>query len=389
MTLNLGLPQYSKINKRSSIPTRKWGSGGFMKLCLLIGTRPEIIKMWSIAKICEKRHIDYYILHTGQHYSYEMDRVFFEELDLPAPKYNLKIGSNDFRRQVGVMKNGITEILKKDRPEFVLVVGDTNSVLSGGLASHALRIPLVHIEAGLRSHEIEMTEETNRIITDHISQYLFAPSETSRKYLLEEGINRESIFVVGNTIVDAVHVFMKKENNSVLNSLKLESKRYMLLTLHRPENVDLKARLAEIFAAIGYVFDLYQLPIVFPLHPRTRKMILEFDIDIPQGVRIIQPVGYIPFLDLQKNARIILTDSGGIQEEACTLGVPCVTLRTSTERPETIEEGCNILAGIEKGSIVFSTGKMMRKEGKWNNPYGAGNAAEKIIQELLRLHESS
>ena len=256
-----------------------------MKIAIILGTRPEIIKMTPIIRECERRGLDYYILHTGQHYSYAMDSVFFDELNLPAARYNLDVGSGTHGRQTATMLAGIEEILLDDTPDVVLVQGDTNTVLAGALAASKLHIKVGHVEAGLRSFDRMMPEETNRVIADHISDYLFVPTETSRQYLLDEGIPDERIFVTGNTIVDAVYQNLEiaKEKVDVLGRLGLSDGGYFLATAHRAENVDDPVRLGGILEGFRLVHEEFGMPVVFPAHPRTVKMISEFGFDVPAG----------------------------------------------------------------------------------------------------------
>ena len=355
-----------------------------MKIAIILGTRPEIIKMSPIIRECEKRGVDYYILHTGQHYSFEMDRVFFEELNLPAPRYNLDVGSGTHGRQTATMLAGIEEILLDDTPDVVLVQGDTNTVLAGALAASKLHIKVGHVEAGLRSFDRTMPEETNRVIADHISDYLFVPTETSRQYLLDEGIPDERIFVAGNTIVDAVYQNLEiaNEKADVLGRLGLSEGGYFLATAHRAENVDDSVRLGGILEGFRRVHEEFGIPVVFPAHPRTVKMISEFGFDVPVGTQIIEPLGYLEFLQLEGGARLVLSDSGGLQEEACILGVGCVTLRDNTERPETVDVGANVLVGCDSVEIVDGVRRMMKCRDVWVNPFGDGKAAESILNMI-------
>jgi len=352
-------------------------------IAIILGTRPEIIKMSPIIRECQRRNLDYYIIHTGQHYSYEMDQAFFEDLKLPQPKYNLDVGSGTHADQTGKIMLGIEKILMNDEPEtdVVLVQGDTNTVLAGALAASKLRIKVGHVEAGLRSFDRTMPEETNRIVADHISDYLFAPTETSRQNLLKEGIDDKKIFVTGNTVVDAVYqnLEISKSNSDVLGRMNLKPKEYFLVTAHRAENVDVKERLSGILEGLSAVGKEFSLPVIFPMHPRTEKMMKEFDLS-PEGITITKPLGYLEFLQLEANAKLILTDSGGLQEEACILGVPCVTLRENTERPETVEVGANVLAGTNNEMIFNSAIKMSKLNTKWINPFGDGKSSERIIK---------
>jgi UDP-N-acetylglucosamine 2-epimerase (non-hydrolysing) len=352
-----------------------------MKFCIILGTRPEIIKLSPIIRECDKGGLDYFIIHTGQHYSYEMDRIFFEELKLPLPRYHLDVGSGSHGHQTGKMLAGIEDILSKEKPGIVYVQGDTNTVLAGALAASKLQIKIGHVEAGLRSFDRSMPEEINRVIADHISDLLFAPTERAKELLLKEGIPESKIFVTGNTVVDAVFENMKiAENSGILEKLGVAPKSYMLSTIHRQENTDDRDRLAEIFHGIGLVSREFNMPIIMPLHPRTRKMLAEFGIEVPAGIKIIEPLGFMEFLKAESNARLVLTDSGGVQEECCILGVPCVTIRENTERPETVEVGANVIAGFDHERIVKAARIMLDKKGKWTNPFGDGKAGNKIIK---------
>lgn len=354
-----------------------------MNLSIILGTRPEIIKMSPLIRECEKKNINYFVLHTGQHYSYEMDRAFFEDLELPKPAYNLDVGSGSHAEQTGKIMEGIEKVLIEEKPDVILVQGDTNTVLAGALAASKLHIKVGHVEAGLRSYDRSMPEEINRVVADHISDYLFAPTELSKQNLLKEGIDESKIFVTGNTIVDAVFQNLEISNQKVdvLNGLGLKSKEYFLLTSHRAENVDNREQLGKLLKGISTIQKEYSLPVVFPVHPRTEKRIKDFGLSL-EGIMPIKPAGFLEFLQLEANARLVFTDSGGVQEETCILGTPCVTLRDNTERPETLEVGSNVLAGVEPDRIIQSTLKMMHEKRSWINPFGDGRAAEKIIDTL-------
>lgn len=353
-----------------------------MKICIILGTRPEIIKMSPIIRQCVKTNLDYFILHTGQHYSYELDKAFFEDLKLPEPRYNLNIGSGSHAVQTSGLLVGIEEVLIKEKPDIVLVQGDTNTVLAGALAASKLHIKIGHVEAGLRSYDRTMPEEINRVITDHISDYLYAPTEKAKENLLLEGIPKEKIFVTGNTIVDAVfqNLALSKTKENILLEYNLQSKKYILTTFHRAENVDNKERLTGILTALETIHTQYKLPIVFPIHPRTEKMINLFGLST-EGISVLTPQGYLSFLQLEENAKVILTDSGGLQEEGCILGTPCLTLRENTERPETVTVGANTLVGTNKDDIL-RTFSSIDDNKLWVNPYGDGDAAEKILDTL-------
>ncbi len=350
-------------------------------ILIIIGTRPEIIKMAPIIRVCQKERVPFRILHTGQHYSYEMDRIFFEELALPFPDYNLDVGSSSHAEQTGAIMVGIEKILLQDYPDVVLVQGDTNTVLAGGLVGAKLHIPVGHVEAGLRSNDRSMPEEINRVVVDHISDYLFAPTKKSAKYLIHEGIDESKIFITGNTVVDALYQnqYIARKKSNILKKLNLTYGQFLLVTAHRAENVDEKSRFEGILLGIKLVSEKFGLKVIFPMHPRTQKMIKEFGFS-SEGIFIISPVGYLDFLELEANARLILTDSGGVQEEACILQVSCITLRDNTERPETVDVGGNILAGCDTNRIVAAAEKMITVPRNWINPYGDGKAGEKIVE---------
>jgi UDP-N-acetylglucosamine 2-epimerase (non-hydrolysing) len=355
-----------------------------MNISIILGTRPEIIKMSPLIRECEKRNLDYFILHTGQHYSFEMDKAFFDDLELPKPDYNLEVGSGSHAEQTGKIMVGIEKVILDEKPDVVLVQGDTNTVLAGSLAASKVNIKVGHVEAGLRSYDRSMPEEINRVVADHVSNILFAPTEISKQNLLKEGIEESKIFITGNTIVDAVFQNLKISNNkgNVLNNLKLKSKEYFLLTCHRAENVDNREQMSKILKGISMIQKEYSMPVVFPVHPRTWKMILEFGFSL-KDITSIRPVSFLEFLQLEANARLVFTDSGGVQEETCILGTPCITLRDNTERPETLDVGSNTLAGVESDRIVQSAVKMTKVNKSWINPFGDGKAAEKIIDTLI------
>ena len=352
-----------------------------MKIAIILGTRPEIIKMSPVIRECEKRNCDYFILHTGQHYSYNMDRVFFEQLELPDAKYNLDVGSGKHGEQTGKMLIGIEKILLREKPDVVLVQGDTNTVLAGAIAATKLHIKVGHVEAGLRSYYREMPEEINRILTDHCSDYLFAPTEKSKEILLHEGIDEKKIFVTGNTIVDAVYQNLQIAHRKAetFKNLDLKEEKYFLVTAHRQENVDNRRRFDGILKGLQLINKEYDLPVIYPIHPRARKRMMEFGLN-SDGIKLIEPLDYLSFLQLEANAKLVLTDSGGVQEETCILKIPCVTLRDNTERPETIEVGSNILAGTNPTKIMEAVTKMMDIKRKWKNPFGDGKAGKRIVE---------
>jgi UDP-N-acetylglucosamine 2-epimerase (non-hydrolysing) len=353
------------------------------RIAIVLGTRPEIIKMSPVIRECKKQNLDFFILHTGQHYSYNLDKVFFEQLKLPEAKYNLDVGSGTHGAQTGKILREIEKVLISEKPDVVLVEGDTNTVLAGALAATKLHIKVGHVEAGLRSYDRRMPEEINRVLADHCSDYLFAPTEKSRQILLGEGIPAERIVVTGNTIVDAVYqnLSISEGRTSPLQGLGLVPGEYFLATAHRQENVDVKARFEGIITGLERVASTFGLPVIYPIHPRSRKMMDRFGLKTT-GIKFIDPVDYLSFLQLESKAKLVLTDSGGVQEETCVLKVPCVTLRDNTERPETLDVGSNVLAGIEAENILAATTEMLDRTVNWENPFGDGRAAERIVEIL-------
>ena len=355
-----------------------------MKITIVIGTRPEIIKMAPVIRELERKSADFFILHTGQHYSYNLDKVFFEQLKLPQPKYNLEVGSGSDAEQTGKILIGVERILQQESPYIVLVEGDTNSVLAAALAAAKLHIMVGHVEAGLRSYDRNMPEEINRILTDHCSDYLFAPTGKAKQILLGEGIPKEKIFVTGNTIVDAIYQNLEiaRESGDILSSLRLNPGEYFVVTLHRQENVDNRARFASILEGLDRVAAEFEMPVIYPIHPRSRKMMAKFGLQSRHLV-LAEPMNFLSFLQLESSARLILTDSGGVQEEACVLSVPCVTLRDNTERPETLEVGANTLAGVSPDRILEYSKAMLSRQNNWQNPFGDGTAGRKIVAIIM------
>lgn len=370
-----------KYNKKR---IKSYGDDINLKLCIVLGTRPEIIKMSPIIRLCEQRKLDYFVLHTGQHYSPEMDAWIFKDLELPAPKYNLGVGGKPYGKQVGIMIKEISKVYEIEKPDVVLVQGDTISVLAGALAAKKMGIKVAHHEAGLRSHDTKMLEEINRIIVDHISDYLFCPTPDAIKNVYMEGFEPEQIMLSGNTIVDATI-----QNSEISENSKIDlPQEYILITAHRAESVDNEENLKNIFKALTRVVQETKVRIIFPIHPRTKKRMQEFKIDgVIENVELIDPVGYLDFLKLEKHAKLIMTDSGGVVEEGFILKVPCVTLRETTERPETLEYGVNVLAGYNPDKIVECVHQMMNKKiqwSAWDSPFGDGQASSRILNKLAK-----
>lgn len=355
-----------------------------MKIGIIVGTRPEIIKMAPIVRACIERKTPYTLLHTGQHYSFDMDGVFFQELELPQPNANLEVGSGSQVYQVGAIVTGMEELLGREKPDVLLVEGDTNSVLAAAIAANKMGIEVGHVEAGLRSYDRTMPEEINRILTDHVSDHLFAPTEHSRKILLGEGVDESRIHVTGNTVVDELLRQRKRaERSEVFGQFEVERGGFMLATVHRKENVEDEERLRGIFEGMTRSAKAIGAPVLAALHPRTQKRVKELNLEVDGSVRLLTPLGYMDFLGLHAGAALTLTDSGGLQEEACTLKVPCVTLRDNTERPESVQVGANLLAGADPERIEACAVEMSKRPRDWENPFGDGTSGVQIV-DILR-----
>ena len=354
-----------------------------MKIAIILGTRPEIIKMAPVIRVLQEKQEDFFIIHSNQHYSENMDKIFFQELVLPLPDYNLGIGSADHGNQTGRMLVKIEEILLKENPDVVLSQGDTNTVLAGILAASKQNITTGHVEAGLRSYDWRMPEEKNRMICDVLSDYLFAPTPVQQQILLEEGIPKERIFTVGNTIVDAVlhHKHIAAKKSKIIEKLNLTPKEFVLVTAHRSLNVDSKVSLERLVTLIESIPEITGKSVIYPIHPRTKSKLEQYHLVI-KNVTLIEPLGYLDFLQLEQHADLIVTDSGGIQEEACILQVPCITIRENTERPGTITIGANKLVGLEKEKFIEAVSFHQHSNRSWKNPFGDGHTAERIVEVL-------
>lgn len=358
-----------------------------MKIITILGTRPEIIKLSPLLPLLEKE-FEHVLVHTGQHYDYNMDKAFFEELNLPLPKYLFNAGSHSQGKQTALMLEKTEEILYEEKPDLVIVLGDTNTTLAGALAAVKLHFPVMHIEAGCRSFNRKMPEEINRIVTDHISDYLVAPDENSYNNLISEGIQKEKIFLLGSTMFDAVERnkhFIKQEN--ILNIFGLKKERFILVTLHRAENTGLE-ELQKIIAALNDLSSLITL--IFPIHPRTKKVIEENKIQINERIKIIEPQPYLSFLALLSSCKFCITDSGGIQEEALFFNQPCLILRNETEWIRLVNAGKNILLSTDPEMIVSVARDLIINEQKLQhikNKYYPikTNVSEQIIQILKKL----
>lgn len=350
-----------------------------MKVVTVLGARPQFIKAAPVSREIRKNHQEL-IVHTGQHYDANMSDIFFEELHIPKPDYHLGVGSSSHGKQTGDMLTQIEEILLKEEPDFLLVYGDTNSTLAGALAAAKLHIPVLHIEAGLRSFNKRMPEEVNRILTDHVSSYLFCPTETAVQNLADENITK-GVHNVGDVMYDAVLYNMElNQASTLLADIGLEEKDYYLITVHRAENTDDETRMKAILDAFSQVDGTK----VWPIHPRTKNKLAQMGIDLATipGLKVIDPVGYLDMLTLEKNAKKILTDSGGVQKEAYFMEVPCVTLRDETEWVETLEGDANILVGAETDKIVAAVNKELSPT--YQKLFGDGRAAEKLINLIKK-----
>ena len=353
-----------------------------MKICTIIGARPQFIKAAPMSKaISEQENLNEVIVHTGQHFDKNMSNIFFSEMSIPKPDYNLGVSSLSHGAMTGRQLEKIEGVLLKEKPDWVLVYGDTNSTLAGALAAVKLHIPIIHIEAGIRSFNKEMPEEINRILTDNISTLLFVPTLTAQQNLIKEGINSSKIKLVGDVMYDASIFFSKiaEKKSKIVSRLKLKKNRYILSTVHRPENTDKKENLLSIFKSL----EKSDLPVVIPLHPRTEKMLAKHKIKPNENIKIIDPVGYLDMIMLIKNAKIIATDSGGLQKDAYFFNTPCITFRNDTEWVELINVGANFLVGSNEGKIDKFLNHYKFKF-KVENLFGDGKASRKIVEMLVK-----
>ena len=372
-----------------------------MKIATILGTRPEIIKMAPIIDEISRRGIDQIVLHTGQHYDKEMSETFFDDLEIPAPDYNIHVGSGTHAKQTALMMEGIEEVLLEEKPDIVLVQGDTNAVLAGALVASKMHIAVGHVEAGLRSFDMTMPEEINRIVADGVSTMYFVPTKESAINLLAEGFSRKNLFITGNTVVDACHRHLEiarkrgiqEESLARLDIGNMDN--ILTLTMHRAENVDIRERVVNIIDALK---ELTQMNIVFPIHPRTKNTLEKFglfdELNNLEHVHIIKPIGYLDFLQLTSASTLVLTDSGGLQEETITLDVPALTLRYNTERPETVTAGGNILVGSNKDAIlkyvnmILSDKEFADRMRNAPNPYGMGDSAKSTVDAIEDYYDN-
>ena len=360
-----------------------------MNTLTVVGARPQFIKAAPVSRALQAAGINEFLVHTGQHYDANMSQIFFDELGIPRPDVNLGVGSGPHGRQTGEMLIRLEEVMMAERPDMVLVYGDTNSTIAAALAAVKLHIPVAHVEAGLRAFNREMPEEHNRVLTDHCADLLFCPTQTAVDNLHQENIT-SGVFLTGDVMYDAALMFgeQARAQSHILVRLQLQPQSYLLATIHRPHNTDFPERLIGILDAFGQLDE----PVILPIHPRTRKKIAELGLNMTdlaaRGVRIIDPVGYLDMLMLEQNARLILTDSGGIQKEAYFFQVPCITLRNDTEWWETLDAGWNVLVGWDPEKILHYA-RTLIPTGPQPPIFGDGRAAEKIADILLENGQSA
>jgi len=354
-----------------------------MKILTVVGARPQFVKAALLSRALRAAGLRECLVHTGQHYDFHMSEVFFRELEIPAPEVNLEIGSGSHGEQTGRMLIALEPVVREQKPDMILVYGDTNSTLAGALTAAKMRIPLAHVEAGLRSFNRAMPEEHNRVLTDHCSDPLFCPTQTAVENLAREGITK-GVHRTGDLMIDVLRKMapVARANSTMLSSLGLQPGRFLLATVHRAENTDAPARLAGIMAALAELATAE--PVVVPLHPRTRKLLAAQGGLPPQGgnLKILEPVGYLDMLMLEQSARLILTDSGGVQKEAYDFGVPCITLRDETEWVETVATGWNVLAGADFAGILTAARTPVSPPPR-PPLFGTGHVAE-AMASLLR-----
>ena len=361
-----------------------------LRIINIVGARPNLPKIAPLMREMQRHpEIETILVHTGQHYDAALSDVFFRQMGIPAPHLNLEVGSGTHAVQTAEVLKRIEPVLIEHQPDLVLVVGDVNSTIAVSLAAVKLGIPVAHVEAGLRSFDRSMPEEINRILTDALADFLFVTEEDAIQHLLKEGRPRDSIYLVGNVMIDSLRHFLPvAQKSSIGDDLGLKNgadwHRFGVLTLHRPSNVDSTEKLAELLGAIDAIAA--QVPVIFPVHPRTQQRLSQAGIKTHSQLKLIPPVGYLDFLCLLSKAALVLTDSGGIQEETTALGVPCLTLRENTERPITIAEGTNQLIGTDPAKIISAAQAVLAGKGKPGRipPFWDGHAAERIVEVLLR-----
>lgn len=354
------------------------------KVAILVGTRPEIIKVAPVMRQLKKLKIPYVFIHSNQHYAKELDETILKDLKLSSPDYQLQVGSGTHAVQTGKIMEGVEKICVKEKITIMVVHGDTNTTLAGALTAKKLHIKVCHIEAGLRSFDYRMPEEINRIITDRISDVLFAPTKMAQQNLLKEGIAGESVIITGNTVVDALlqHQAIAAKQDT-FKRVPVKENEYILLTMHRAENVDEKAKLESLIKIIDYISKKLDVPVLWPVHPRSAKQLTQFEITLPKSFLLIDSVGYLDMLQLLSKASMVLTDSGGIQEEAYILKKPLITLRNSTERPETLS--ANFIVDTDLIKVDLALAAYKNKKVSWNDELGSGQASQIIAATIKKL----
>ena len=361
-----------------------------MKIINVVGARPNLVKIAPLMRAMRReKRIEPLLVHTGQHYDQKLSEIFFQQMKISEPDFNLDVGSGSQAWQTAEILKRIEVVLVDHRPDLVLVVGDVNSTVAASLAAAKLGIPIAHVEAGLRSFDRSMPEEINRVVTDALADHLFVTEKDAVENLLKEGRPRERIYFVGNVMIDALEQFLPVAQKSpIAEELGLVSngsfQPFGLVTLHRPSNVDLSATLASLMCALESVADM--VPLIFPVHPRTREKLSQLGVKDSAKLRLIDPLGYLEFICLLSRARIVLTDSGGIQEETTALGIPCLTLRENTERPVTVTRGTNHIVGQDFEKITAKARKILggnSKKGERPELWD-GHAAERIVEILLK-----
>lgn len=366
-----------------------------MKVLTVASARPNFMKVSPLLKALREadRPVEARLVHTGQHYDYEMSRIFFDELEIPEPDHHLEVGSGTHAEQTGRVMIAFEKVLREEEPDWVVVVGDVNPTMACTLTAVKLGIRVAHVEAGLRSYDRRMPEEINRVVTDAVADLLLTPSMDANVNLGKEGVPPEKIRFVGNIMIDTLFVARGRAGESqILEELGLEPRGYMLVTLHRPSNVDRRERLEELAGVLKKTSG--KLPVVWPVHPRSRERAEEFgvweDLEGTNNLHLVEPVGYLDNVALMDGARLVLTDSGGIQEETTALGVPCLTVRENTERPITISEGTNRLAGTDGPAVMKSIEEELEKPAEREElprpEYWDGQTARRIVSELMNVH---
>lgn len=351
------------------------------KIVTVVGARPQFIKAAVLSRLIIEEYGDScreIIIHTGQHYDKNMSQIFFQEMNIPEPDINLEIGSGSHGKMTGRMLEGIENVLLREKPDILLVYGDTNSTLAGALAASKLHIPVAHVEAGLRSFNMQMPEEQNRILTDHIASFLFCPTDTAAANLLNEGI-KYGVHNVGDVMLDA-SLYYRKLFSDHSQELDNNIDSFVLMTLHRAENTDNPERLESIVNAVNRSSNH---TFILPLHPRTRKALDSASLSFNSHVNVIDPVGFREMLNLEETCEIVLTDSGGVQKEAFFLKKPCITMRDQTEWTETVDAGCNTLVGANEDKIAAALNRSSYSN-EWPNLYGTGNSGRTILKELMK-----